>query len=170
MNVLSTERLFFRRWREEDFELARRLWGSQAVMRFLGDALSDEKALDRMRLEIECDEKHGVQYWPFFETQTNDFVGCCGLRPWAYTNEDAYETGFALLEEKWGKGYALEAARAVIRHAFEELKVPMLRTGHHPDNVNSKKVLLKLGFTPAEPVFYKPTGLMHPTYSLRSKS
>src|SRR4051812_18011938 len=102
MNVRSTERLFFRLWREEDFELARRLWGSEAVMRYLGGPLSDGKVLDRMHVELECHDKHGVQYWPFFESRTNAFVGICGLRPWAYTNENAYETGFALVEEKWG--------------------------------------------------------------------
>jgi [ribosomal protein S5]-alanine N-acetyltransferase len=42
-----------------------------------------------------------------------------------------------------------------------------LRSGHHPEHLNSKKILLKLGFQYVDEVFYKPTGLMHPTYQLR---
>jgi ribosomal-protein-alanine N-acetyltransferase len=77
-----------------------------------------------------------------------------------------HELGFHLLKAKWGRGYAFEAARGVVRHGFEKLQLRMLRAGHHPDHVNSKKILLKLGFQFVDEVFYKPTGLMHPTYKL----
>jgi len=35
MKILSTERLFARTWQEEDFDLARSLWGDPDVMTFL---------------------------------------------------------------------------------------------------------------------------------------
>jgi [ribosomal protein S5]-alanine N-acetyltransferase len=57
-----------------------------------------------------------------------------------------------------------------VRHGFEKLQLRMLRAGHHPNNVNSKKILLKLEFQFANEVFYKPTGLMHPTYKLERVS
>ena len=46
----------------------------------------------------------------------------------------------------WGQGYASEAARTVIRFAFEEVKLLGLRSGHAGDNAASRNVLLKLGF------------------------
>ena len=167
MKIFSTGRLFLRPWEENDFKLARRLWGDADVMSFLGGPLSDEKILEKMRAEIVCQEKHGVQYWPIFEKDTDDFVGCCGLRPWAYSPPEGHEIGFHLVKAKWGKGYASEVAQGVVKHAFEKLRYPMLRAGHHPEHVNSRKILLQLGFEFVDTVFYKPTGLMHPTYKLK---
>src|SRR5262249_20342387 len=144
----------------------RNLWGDPEVMTFLGGALSDERVQEKMRAEMTCQEKHGVQYWPIFEMETGEFVGCCGLRPWAYTPPAGHELGFHLIKAKWAQGYGFEIAQGVVKHGFENLRLSMLRSGHHPENVNSRKILLKLGFEFVEDVFYKPTGLMHPTYKL----
>ena|SRR5579883_1751075 len=170
MRVLNTDRLFLRTWEANDLTFARSLWGDPEVMTFLGGPLSDEKVLEKMKAEMACAEKYGVQYWPIFEKQTNEFVGCCGLRPWAYSPPAGHELGFHLVKAKWGQGYALEIAGGVVKHAFETLSIPMLRAGHHPGHRNSKKILLKLGFQFVADVFYKPTGLMHPTYQLEKSS
>lgn len=167
MPVLETARLWLRTWNgAADWELACSLWGDPAVMALLGGPLSAEKIREKLQFEIACQEKHGVQYWPIFEKGTGEFAGCCGLRPWAYSFPEGHELGFHLLKSKWGRGYAFEIAQGVVNHAFEKLNFPMLRSGHHPENANSRKILLKLGFEFVDKVFYKPTGLMHPTYKL----
>ena len=42
MKVLSTDRLYLRTWEENDFGLARGLWGDPDVMTFLGGPLTDD--------------------------------------------------------------------------------------------------------------------------------
>jgi ribosomal-protein-alanine N-acetyltransferase len=169
MKFLSTDRLYLRTWRKDDFQFAQTLWGDPEVMTFLGGPLTDDKVKDRLRAEMACYDLHGLQYWPIFEKETDAFVGCCGLRPWAYTPPDGYELGFHLMKSKWRRGYAFEVADAVLRYAFDQRRFSILRAGHHPEHVNSRKVLLKLGFQPVDHVFYPPTGLMHPTYQLRAE-
>ena len=167
MDILDTQRLWLRTWdAAKDLEHASSLWGDPAVMTFLGGALTCAKILEKLNAEIACQEKNGVQYWPVFEKETDEFVGCCGLRPCAYSPPEGHELGFHLMQTKWGQGYAFEVAQAVVRHGFEKLSFPMLRADHHPDHVGSKGILRKLGFKYVESVFYKPTGLMHPTYKL----
>ena len=167
MKILTTDKLFLRTWEEKDFGLARSLWGDPDVMTFLGGPLSDEKVREKMHAEMTCLDKNGVQYWPIFEKHSEEFVGCCGLRPWIYTPPEGHELGFHLMKAKWGRGYAFEVAHAVVKYGFRTLNFPMLRAGHHPEHLNSKKILLKLKFQFVDEVFYKPTGLMHPTYELR---
>jgi [ribosomal protein S5]-alanine N-acetyltransferase len=167
MKILTTERLFLRTWEETDFSSAQSLWGDPDVMTFLGGPLDDKRLREKFDFEIACQEKHGTQYWPMFEIQSGEFVGCCGLRPWAYSPPEGYELGFHLVKAKWRNGYAFEAAQGIVRHAFERLQFPVLRAGHHPDHVTSKTILLKLEFEFVDEVFYKPTGFMHPTYALR---
>lgn len=73
-----------------------------------------------------------------------------------------------LRNEFWGKGYAKEAADAVIDYAFSVLKAKKLFAGHNPNNIASRKVLNKLGFTYVRDEFYEPTGLFHPSYELEN--
>lgn len=166
MQATSSERLTFRAWSSDDLELALSLWGDPEVMRFIGKGgLSREQVLARLQSEIACQEKNGMQYWPLFMTEGGAFVGCCGIKPWVHTKHGGCELGFHIVRSAWGRGFALEAARTVVALA-KESGISHLMAGHHPENVNSKKVLQKLGFEAVESAFYPPTGLMHPCYRL----
>lgn len=161
----STERLLFKTWSQNDLKNALRLWADPEVMTFIGGQLSSEQILIKLEKEISCHRRHNIQYWPIFSKADGSFVGCCGLKPWVYSQRGRYELGFHLIKEAWGKGYALEAAKGVIQFAKNN-KLEGLMAGHHPGNSNSKKVLEKLGFKFVEDVFFPPTGLMHPSYLL----
>jgi ribosomal-protein-alanine N-acetyltransferase len=166
MKTLETERLWLRTWAPDDIELACSLWSDADVMALLGGPLSRERVQAKLDMEMACQEKHGVQYWPVFEKHTNEFVGCCGLKPWVHSPRGGHETGFHIVKAKWGRGYAFEAAQNAVSYGFQRMQLPVIRAGHHPDNVNSRKILLKLGFQYVEQVYYPPTGLMHPCYEL----
>lgn len=58
------------------------------------------------------------------------------------------EIGYWIARDHWGRGYATEAGRAVIRLAFDGLRLPVLTASHFVDNPASGAVLRKLGFTP----------------------
>ena len=167
MSTLITERLKFRTWSESDVDLAMRLWGDPDVMAFISGqgGLTRAQVAARLETEHQTLSAHGMQYWPLFERTSGEYVGCCGLRPWLHTAREATEIGCHLIKDKWGKGYAREAAERVVAHA-RELGIPRLMAGHHPDNHNSKRILENLGFEFLEMMFYKPTGLLHPSYVL----
>jgi RimJ/RimL family protein N-acetyltransferase len=164
---LRTRRLGFRRWSENDFDLAQALWGDPEVTRLIGGPFSSEQVRQRLSREIVSFNEHGIQYWPIFLLATGDHVGCCGLRP--YKVEDrVYELGFHVRKAHWRQGYALEAARTVIDYAFAALAATALFAGHNPANEPSRDLLLKLGFQYTHDEYYPPTGLQHPSYLLRA--
>ena len=76
-------------------------------------------------------------------TQTGGIVGCCGI---AKLDGETPEIGYWLGVPFWGKGYATEAARAVIDHAFGELGYDTLLAGVRVSNPASRRVLEKCGF------------------------
>jgi len=156
-----TARLTFRCWREDDLPLARGSHHSARVMELLGGAYDEEKLRQRLERELHNQRTHGFQYWPIFLNGAH--AGCCGLKP---KREQVLELGFQLRPEQWGKGLAVEAARAVIAHAFAHCGARALSAGHHPRNEASRRVLEKLGFHRAGEEFYPPTGLVHPGYEL----
>ncbi|TGA96943.1 N-acetyltransferase [Sporolactobacillus shoreae] len=162
---LKTDRLGFSTWQTTDINLANSLWGEPAVTKFISanGLFSKEQVHDRLNKEIKSDQQYNVQYWPLFELKTNKHIGCCGLHPYDL-DKKTYEIGFHLKSAYWGNGYATEAATAVIRYAFDQLKSKNLFAGHNPKNVASKNLLLKLGFKYSHDEFYEPTGLNHPSY------
>jgi RimJ/RimL family protein N-acetyltransferase len=143
------------------------LWGDPRVTRLFDrrGALSRDQVAARLNREIATQADHGVQYWPLFETATGAHLGCAGLRPYDSPRK-IFEIGFHIRPDHWRKGYAFEAARAVIVYAFERLASEALFAGHHPENAVSRHLLQKLGFAYTHDEYYPPTGCRHPSYLL----
>lgn len=163
---ITTARIAFSHWSDNDIVLARSLWGDPDVTRYIcaSGVFTENDICARLQSETRCQEEHGVQYWPIFRISDGDLIGCCGLHP---HGKGCYELGFHLRPGYWRQGYATEAARAAIDYAFEECGADSLFAGHNPNNTASGVVLKRLGFEYTGDEFYEPTGLMHPSYILR---
>jgi RimJ/RimL family protein N-acetyltransferase len=164
---LRTDRLGFRTWSEHDLDLAIGLWGDLEVTRLI-DArgkLSDDQVRERLLREIATAASYGMQYWPIFLIESQEHVGCCGLRPYDWP-ANILEIGFHICSAHWGCGYASEAASAVIDYAFGQLGATGLYAGHNPANHVSRHLLNKLGFRYTHDDYYAPTGVDHPAYLL----
>src|SRR5882724_9933807 len=155
---LKTERLGFGWWAEEDLLLVRQLWGDIEVTRFFGGPFSEEEIAQRFRQQISNQDTLGFQYWPIYLLADGDHVGCCGLRPYK-PEEEIHELGFHLRPKYWGQGLAMEAAYAAIAYGFETIGAKGLSAGHHPENVNSKKVMEKLGFRYTHEEYFEKLGM-----------
>jgi RimJ/RimL family protein N-acetyltransferase len=73
-------------------------------------------------------------------------AGVCGLGRLDPTGEVSCELGYWLGVAHWGQGYATEAARALIDHAFTDLGHDALQAGARVTNPTSRRVLEKCGF------------------------
>ena len=54
------------------------------------------------------------------------------------------DLGYWLEESAWGRGYAFEAAQALVRFVFDTVKLTALNSGHAADNVNSGALVLHI--------------------------
>jgi RimJ/RimL family protein N-acetyltransferase len=163
---LTSARLGFRCWTEEDLPLALELWGDADVTALIGGPFPPGVVRDRLTKEIEQIREHSMQYWLAFLLDGSRHIGCAGLRPYR-AEERVYELGVHLHRAFWGRGLGKEAAMAVIGYGFDALHAEALFAGHHPANNASRRLLLKLGFTYTHEELYPPTGMMHPSYLLR---
>lgn len=163
-HFLTTARVGFGWWRQEDVQLALDLWCDDDVMRFCNsETPSPEKVRLRLQTEIQYGSKHRMQYWPIFRLADGAHLGCCGLHPF----EGEVEIGYYLRPEFWGQGYAVEAAAAIVEFAFETLNLEILHAETHPENAPSQQVLQKIGFVrkPGSR-FYEPLGIPLIAFSL----
>lgn len=162
---LTTKRVGFRCWSEDDLPLAMGLWGDAEVTALIGGPFSAERVRSRLSSEIAQMRERSIQYWPVFLLEDGSFAGCAGLRPYQ-PEARIYELGVHLRGALRGKGLAREAAEAVIAYGFETLNVKAIFAGHHPMNERSRRMLLGLGFMYTHEELYAPTRLMHPSYLL----
>lgn len=71
-------------------------------------------------------------------------IGMCGLLKRDFL--DHPDLGYALLERHWSKGYAIEAAGAIMKYAASELQLETVLAITALENPTSIRVLEKLGF------------------------
>lgn len=78
-----------------------------------------------------------------------EIIGLMSLDPanpdWG-ANEGARELGYWIGQPHWGKGYATEAAAAMVSYGFEEMGIEGMVSGALAENARSLNVLTKCGF------------------------
>jgi [ribosomal protein S5]-alanine N-acetyltransferase len=162
---LTSARLGFGTWTRDDLPLAEGIWGDPEVTRFHGGPRSTHQIAERLDVELANAQHHQVQYWPIYLRETDEHVGCCGLRPYDKATR-IFEMGCHLRRAFWSRSLGREAAAAVIGYAFGSLNIRALHAGHHPDNDASRRFLLHLGFTYTHDEYYPPTRRVEPCYRL----
>jgi RimJ/RimL family protein N-acetyltransferase len=76
--------------------------------------------------------------------KNRSIIGACGID--VRDDEPTPEIGYWLGRPHWGHGYATEAIRALIDHAFTDLDHSALLAGARVTNPASRRVLEKCGF------------------------
>ena len=85
--------------------------------------------------------------WAIVEKETGTVVGSIGFEPDKYRPEiNSREMGYSLAKSRWGNGYMTEAAKALIKYAFQELKLDVLMIRTSESNIRSQRVIDKCGF------------------------
>lgn len=85
----------------------------------------------------------------FSRTGAPELIGGIGLMDLDDGPAEQAELGYWIAQAHWGRGYATEAAGAVLDLAFHGLRLRRIEAGHFPDNSRSGRVLAKLGFAGA---------------------
>jgi RimJ/RimL family protein N-acetyltransferase len=145
--TLATARLRLRRWRASDREPFQALNADPRVMEFFPAILTPKETNQGIaRIERHFD-RHGFGFYAAELIETKTFIGFIGLKIPTFEAPfmPAVEIGWRLAHEHWGRGLATEGARAVVRHAFETLKLPSLVSFTTTANLRSRRVMENIG-------------------------
>ena len=147
--VIETPRLQLRTWCDEDFAPFAALNADPCVMRYY-PALLDRGESDALAGRIRARmAEQGSGLWAVSVRNGADFIGFVGLsRPLFETHfTPCVEVGWRLAFEHWGHGYATEAARGALAHAFGPLGLHEVVSMAVPANRRSLAVMRRLGMT-----------------------
>lgn len=145
---LFTKRLALRKIQISDATALFNVWSDPAVAAFMNISafIHESQAIEMINLLNELAETNQAIRYTLFDLKSKDIIGSCGFN--AIDTENArVEIGYDIAKAHWGNGYAPESIQALIDEAFENLAINRIEAKVEPANINSIKVLQKLGFT-----------------------
>jgi RimJ/RimL family protein N-acetyltransferase len=162
MNLnLHSRRLTLAPYTQEDLDLSLEMFTDPQVVRYAGDVLSEQQVTDRMSTWAKRGGEGWIGIWTVSDRITGEKYGSVALLPMPIEEDETdydlvvpghipkgdVEIGYYLKRSAWGFGYATEACRRLLQFAFEETPLTEVVATFHTDNLASRNVLEKSGFS-----------------------
>jgi ribosomal-protein-alanine N-acetyltransferase len=154
---VETARLRLRVPVMDDAEALSSIWSDPEVTKFIPlimfrtiDELKEFIPLARQRWE-----ERGFGLFAVTDKENDETIGYCGLQ--FLNGSQDVEIFYGFSRESWDRGFATEAAGAVMRFAFEKMELASITGVTQPENIASQKVLEKIGLekNPETRTFYE---------------
>ena len=138
--MITTERLLLRKFTEQDEQDYADIMTNPNVYRYLGTGQPVPRdSIGRSIMLWNSTFGHGLGVYAVIEQSSGKLIGHCGVRGLPCGRKEIL---YAFGESAWGKGYATEAAKAVLGHHTMR---PLIAVSY-PENSASIGVIKKLGF------------------------
>src|ERR1700689_1743727 len=148
---LETDRLVLRRFTLADVDNLVNLDADPDVMRFVtGGIPTSREEIEHEFLPAFLgyyERYEGFGFWAAIEKATGEFLGWFHFRPDENCAPGEVVLGYRLRKSAWGKGYATEGSRALIRKGFTEFGVQRVVAEAMAVNTASRRVMEKAGLT-----------------------
>ncbi|WNP36160.1 GNAT family N-acetyltransferase [Enterobacter kobei] len=148
---LETERLKLEPYKDSHYEGLRVMDNDPGVMRYINKGIvkTPEETWENIRRVQTRWQKYGFSWWAIREKSSGAIIGAACLQHLANVEGAPLEIGWQLVPKQNGKGYATEAAKAIIDFASEQIGSTYLVAVAVADseNIPSQRVMQRLGMT-----------------------
>jgi RimJ/RimL family protein N-acetyltransferase len=140
---LDTPRLVLRPPRLDDLDALSEMMADEPTARFIGGVAPRSMCWRQLMTMIGSWHASGFAMFAVIEKETGRWVGRLG--PWQPDGWPGPEIGWAIVRDRWGRGYAVEGAAAAADWAFDTLGWTRMIHSIAPANLPSQRVAHKLG-------------------------
>jgi RimJ/RimL family protein N-acetyltransferase len=164
MQILQTPRLILRQFTPADADPLAQVLGDLETMLYYPEPYDRAGVEQWITRNLQRYRNDGVGLWAIESIVTHELIGDCGIVRQQIGGEDLYEIGYHLRRDRWGHGYATEAASACRDWAFAHLQADRLVSLIRPENLPSLRVAERIGMK-----FWKEVtwhGLPHHVYAV----
>lgn len=144
---LHTERLYLRRLRLDDLPALQEMYAVQAPAELDPVPLEGESLRAKVELWASDWTERGLSYWIAEDPSSGEMLGMGGIRHHVEDDEPVLNLAYRFWPHAWGRGYAVEMARAAVEWAEANLPDVPLSVATTPQHAQSLRVASKLGFT-----------------------
>lgn len=150
---IATPRLLLREFTEEDLPALARYQADPRYSEFHGpEEIGPDLARKLIELFLAWAAERPRQNYQLAVAQRDnpeEAIGSCGVRL-KDCEAGRAELGLELAPEHWGRGFASEAARAILEFGFRDLGVQEIRGVTITENARVQRLVERLGFTKVE--------------------
>ncbi|MGG5371212.1 GNAT family N-acetyltransferase [Enterococcus sp. AZ196] len=167
--MIETERLYLRELQQSDIgSLSKILQDDQTMYAYEG-AFDDKEVQDWLDKQLANYRRDGFGLWAVILKETEEMIGQCGLTWQNFDSKPVLEIGYLFQRAFWHKGYAIEAARACKKYAFEEVKAEEVFSIIRDTNTASQKVAARNSMTFRGEVmkYYREVEMLHYVYAVQ---
>jgi RimJ/RimL family protein N-acetyltransferase len=149
VQILETDRLVLRHLERGDLEGLFALYRDPEIRRYFPEGtLTRDETSEELEWFLDGHPEHPrLGLWATIHKPSGRFIGRCGLLPWTIDDRAEVEVAYLLAREFWGQGLATEAARAIVRHAFDRLELSRVICLIDPANQASIRVAERIGMS-----------------------
>ncbi len=159
--IAETDRLILRTIEEGDAIEQDRLLNTPSVMARLGGVKELHEIEAKHAKAMAMYAREGFSFLFMIEKASGEMVGHCGIKrvdnPLA-PNVGDHEIGWLVREDRWRRGYAEEAMRAILDWAFTRIQAPHVVALTSEANAGSWKLMQRLGMVRREDLDFTDPG------------
>lgn len=152
--TIETERLILRKTEESDLKILWLILCDKEVSKYyLTSKINYDwhKELPWQLAKLSHANDNDVFQWSIIKKDTSQCIGQISVQERrtedsSITSKDIRGIGWFITPKEQKKGYAYEAATAILKYMFEEVEISAIQTGAAVENVNSWHLMEKLGF------------------------
>src|SRR5271169_3052408 len=163
--VLETSRLRLRRFRHDDLEAIFAIIGDDVAMQYYPRTFNRVDAAQWIQRNLRRYREHGYGLYAVTLRDSAEVIGDCGIIRQDVEGETQMEVGYHLRRDRWGHGYATEAAHGCMGLAFTAFRAGKVISLIRPENVPSRRVAERNGMKLERQVTHY--GLPHLVYVMR---
>ena len=145
--MIETKRLRLREYTWEDFDALSDILCDAETMKYYPAPYDEDGVRRWIRWSLDNYETFGFGLWAMERKDTGEFLGDCGLTLQIIDRKIRPEVGYHVRRDRWGQGFATEAARACRDWAFTHTPFGTLYSYMNAENAASRAVAEKNGMT-----------------------
>lgn len=168
MIICETKRLLLRPMTALDIPALKLILQDEQTMFAYEHAFSDEEVVQWLEKQLQNYQKFGYGLWAVILKENNELIGQCGLTPQLVNQETVLEVGYLLRRSHWHQGFAIEAALATKKYAFEQLQAPVIYSIIRDNNYASMNVAIRNGMLVETRIIKHYRGIDMPHYVFKT--
>lgn len=143
--IIETNRLFLRQMRHTDAPALAGVLCDSESMRYYKRPFDMERVHAWIDWCLESYKNNGYGLWAVVMKSDLKCIGDCGITKQVVDGESVDEIGYHILPSLCCKGYATEAALAVLNYSFSKIGLNRVVSYMHESNMASRRVAEKMG-------------------------
>jgi len=136
---ITTQRLHIRKFEIQDWQSVVNYMSDQTVMHYMPEGVLTAQQVQKFISDNRDEAKH----FAIVLREQSQVIGHLVFHP--YFGEHTYEIGWVLNPAYYRKGYASEAAQALLDYGFTKMKLHRIIATCQPENIASYRVMEKIG-------------------------